>query len=299
MVGAGISGAACAVALRAAGVDVTVRERGRSVGGRLSSPSLHGRLVDLGAAYLTVQDDEFGAVVAGWRRRELVREWTDTFDVIGAEDRTRTTGPMRYATRGGLRSLARDLHAQVSLTDEVRRLPDGYDVTVLAMPDSQAAQLAGALIDWVGYEPVIAVAAGFASRTWALSAAAFINDDPDLTLIADDGARRGDGAPVLVLHTTRDRAVAHLDDPDAAVSPVLAAARRLLALDDDPVWTHSHRWTFAKPADTHGDAPYWWQDGLALCGDSWCPSGSPRIEAAWLSGHRLGTAIGQVLGSGA
>lgn len=298
MVGAGISGAACAAALRAAGVEVTVRERARAVGGRLASPELHGRRVDLGAAYFTVQDDAFGAVVDHWLRRDLVREWTDTLDVFGGDGHTTTSGAMRFAARDGLRSLARDLHGEVTLADEVHDLPEGFDVTVLAMPDAQASRLAGDLIDWVAYDPVIAVAAGFASRTWSLSGAAFVNDDPDLTMIADDGARRGDGAPVLVLHTTRERATAHLDDPDAAIAPVLTAAVGLLGIADEPSWTHSHRWTFAKPAGTHGDAQYWWVDGLALCGDSWCPNGSPRIEAAWLSGHRLGTAIGQVLGSG-
>ena len=77
-------------------------------------------------------------------------------------------------------------------------------------------------------------------------------------MIADDGARRGDGAPVLVLHTTHERARAHLDDPDAAIAPALTAARRLLPITGEPEWTHAHRWTFAKPAGTHGDAPYWW-----------------------------------------
>lgn len=298
VVGAGISGAACAAALHAANVDVTVRERGRAVGGRLASPQVHGRRVDLGAAYFTVQDAEFGAIVADWQRRGLVHEWTDTLEVFAPAERTTTTGPMRFATRRGLRSLARDLHGEVDLTDEVGELPGGYDVVVLAMPDPQAARLAGNLIEWVDYEPVIAVAVGFSSRTWTLQHAAFVNDDPDLALIADDGARRGDGAPVLVLHTTTALAAAHLDDPDAAVPPVLAAARTLLDIGDEPSWTHSHRWTYAKPADTHGDSPYWWEDGIALCGDSWCPSGAPRVEAAWLSGHRLGSAIGQALGSG-
>jgi renalase len=265
----------------------------------MASPQLYGRPVDLGAAYFTVQDDDFRGVVADWQRRGLVRKWTDTLEVFGADGHTSTRGPMRFATRDGLRSLARDLHGEVTLADEVHTLPDGYDVIVLAMPDPQASRLAGDLTDWVDYDPVIAVAAGFSARTWALSHAAFVNGDPDLALIADDGARRGDNAAVLVLHTTPERAAAHLDDPDAAIAPTLAAARKLLDIDDDPVWTHSHRWTYAKPVDTHGAAPFWWDGGIALCGDSWCPSGSPRVEAAWLSGHRLGTAIGQVLGSGA
>jgi predicted NAD/FAD-dependent oxidoreductase len=295
VVGAGIAGAACARALRAAGVDVTVRERGRAVGGRLASPELHGRRVDLGAAYLTVNDDAFATLVADWTARGRVREWTDTFTVFGADGRTSTSGPMRYSAPHGLRSLARDLHGEVELDHEVREVVD-RDVTVLAMPDPQAARLAGNLIDWVAYEPVISIALGFPDRLWELDAA-FVNDDPDVALIADDGARRGDGAPVLVVHSTPELARAHLSHPDTATAPALAAAQRLLGISVAPAWTHAHRWTFARPVGTHGDAPFWWHERLAVCGDSWCPSGAPRVESAWLSGHRLGVELAGALGS--
>jgi hypothetical protein len=297
VVGAGISGAACATALRAAGVDVEVRERGRAPGGRLASPSLHGRRVDLGAAYFTVTDESFAAVVDGWRSRALVRPWTDTLDAVGGDGRSSKRGPVRYAATEGLRSLARDLHGEVTLGAEVAELPDGYDAIVLAMPDPQAARLAGNLIDWIAYDPVIAVAAGFAERCWPVRDAAFVNDDPDITLVADDGARRGDGAPVLVVHTTSQRARRHLGDPDSAVTPALDAARRALGIDSGPVWTHAHRWTYAKPAATHGDEPYAIAGSIGVCGDSWCPTGAPRVEAAWLSGHRLGLELGRRLGS--
>ena len=101
VVGAGISGAACAVALRAAGIDVTVRERSRAPGGRLASPLLGGRRVDIGAAYFTVQDDGFARVVAGWQQRGLARPWADTFAVFGEAERTTTSGAQRWAARGG------------------------------------------------------------------------------------------------------------------------------------------------------------------------------------------------------
>lgn len=292
VVGAGISGGACASALRAAGVDVLVRERGRAPGGRLASPQLHGRRVDLGAAYFTVSDDDFAAVVEDWRRGGLVRPWTDTLAAYSPDARETKPGPVRWAAPGGLRSLAHAMHSGVELGNELTALPADFDAVVLAMPDPQAARLAGDVVPWVDYEPVIAVAAGFASRTWPFEAA-FVNDDPDIALIADDGARRGDAAPVLVVHTTPGRAHRHLADPHSAVEPVVDAVRRLLDTPD-PEWTHVHRWTFAKPASTH-DAPYFWNGSLGICGDSWCPQGSPRVEAAWLSGHRLGSELARRL----
>ncbi|WP_346621622.1 FAD/NAD(P)-binding protein [Blastococcus montanus] len=50
VIGAGIAGLACARALRDAGREVQVLDRGRAPGGRLSSRTVHGRPVDLGAS---------------------------------------------------------------------------------------------------------------------------------------------------------------------------------------------------------------------------------------------------------
>ena len=297
IVGGGMSGAACAQALRGAGVDVVVRERGRAPGGRLAAPTIHGRRVDLGAAYFTVGDPDFAAAVEGWRSRGLARPWTDTLDAYGADGHDRKSGPLRWAAPDGLRSLVRDLLPDASLDSEMTDLGElrGADAVVLAMPDPQAARLSGDLADGVDYEPVIAVAAGWDERCWPVTDAAFVNDDPDITLVADDGARRGDGAPVLVVHTTAERARRHLADPGTAIAPVLAALRRTLGVTAEPAWTHAHRWTFAKPAGTHGVEPFALRsvDGrlLGQCGDSWCPSGAPRVESAWLSGRRLGVAL--------
>ena len=65
VVGAGISGLACARALRSAGLPVRVLDRGRKPGGRMASRRLQGRPVDIGASYFTAGDDDaFAALVA-------------------------------------------------------------------------------------------------------------------------------------------------------------------------------------------------------------------------------------------
>lgn len=300
VIGAGLSGVACAQALREHSVSVEVFERGRAPGGRMASPSLHGRRVDMGAAYFTVKDPDFSAVADGWVSRGLAHPWTDTFDVISAQGRDVAAGPMRFAAPGGLRSLVRDLLPEdVRLESAVDSL-DGltHDAIMLAMPDPQAARLAPDAGEWVEYEPVIAVAAGWPERNWSFTDAAFVNDDPDVSFVADDGSRRGDGAPVLVVHTTAARARMHLDQPDDAVPPVLSTLRRVLGIDTNPLWTCAHRWTFAKPVGTHGDAEFGLVTSgrpLGICGDAWCPAGAPRVESAWLSGRRLGAALAATL----
>lgn len=308
IVGAGIAGAACLAALTSHGIDADLIDRGRAPGGRMSSPSLHGRPVDLGAAYFTVRDPAFAEVVDGWHSRRLASSWTSTLDVIGARGTSVTSPEQRWAAPAGLRSLVRDLIASCAVRSEqtyqgrrVEHLRDlDHDAVVLAMPDPQAARLAPQFVEQVDYEPVIAVAAGFGTRCWTMSAAAFVNDDPDVTLIADDGSRRGDGAAVLVIHTSGALAREHLAHPETAIDPAVNAARRLLGIAPAPSWTVAQRWTYAKPGGTHGAAPFGLAEHagrvLGQCGDSWCRQGSPRIEAAWLSGTRLGTALAQTLG---
>jgi renalase len=129
---------------------------------------------------------------------------------------------------------------------------------------------------------------GFTTRVWPVFDAAFVNDHDVLSLVADDGARRGDGAPVLVAHTTAATARAHDSDPDSAVAPVVAAVRGLLGISDSPVWTHAHRWRLARP-DRHRDkAFYLGVEGIGLAGDMW---GTPRVETAWRSGTALAEAL--------
>jgi hypothetical protein len=162
------------------------------------------------------------------------------------------------------------------------------------MPDPQARRLlapgtAGRLLDDRPWEPSLAVVLGWPERRWPADLhGAFVHDDPAVTWVADDGDRRGDGAPVLVAHTTAELAAAHLEDPDAAAGPVAAAVGRALGIGGPPAWTTVHRWTFARPAEARSE-PFALADGIGLCGDGW--SAPSRVQAAWTSGTALGRAL--------
>jgi len=308
VVGGGISGIACARALADRGAEVRVLDRGRRLGGRMGGRTLGGRPVDLGASYLTVgHDSPFAPVVADWVDRGLARPWTDTFAVAGAGGIERTTsGPLRYGTPGGLRGLVADLATGLDVQVERAVTTVGASgapsvdgepaaAVVLAMPDPQAARLldpgsgvAGAL-DTGSWQPALAVALGFADRRWPADLhGVFVHDSAVLDWIADDGDRRGDGAPVLVAHTTPGFAAEHLADPDLAAPAVAAAVRALLGVVEEPEWSHVHRWSFARPTAPR-QAPFALADGIGLCGDGW--SAPSRVESAWRSGDALGRAL--------
>ena len=303
VVGAGISGVAAARALVEGGLEVVVLDRGHRVGGRMASRRTDGRMVDTGASYFTVSDDRFRAVVEDWRARDLARPWTDTFVVAHEGELEPKSGPDRWAAPGGLRSLVEDLAAGLDRHEvRVEHVAPGPKVdgraaaaVVLAMPDPQAlrlldpayADLRRRLDD--PYEPVLALTATWAERCWPDVDGAFVAGDPVVSWVADDGRRRGDGAPVLVAHSTGDFAAEHLAAPDEAAGPMTAALRDALGIQVEPLSTHVHRWTFGKPTGNR-EEPYALDDALVgVCGDAF--SDRPRVEAAYLSGRALGEAL--------
>jgi renalase len=287
VVGAGIAGLACARELADAGVPVRVLERGRVVGGRLASKRFDGRYADIGAAYLTADDPAFAGRVERWRIAGLIRPWTDTLQVYESGGPPRpTTGPMRWAAPGGLRSLAEDLAREldVTLEHEVTALPEA-EAVVLAMPGPQALRIAQLVAarrqEW---SPALAAALTYARRSWPDFRGAFVNDHPVLSTVCDDGDRRGDAAPVLVAHSTAAFARARLADP-AGAADIEVAVRELLGV---PAATtvRVHRWTYAQPAP--GSGGFAVEGGVYLCGDAF---GRPRVQTAWLSGRAVAQAI--------
>jgi predicted NAD/FAD-dependent oxidoreductase len=166
---------------------------------------------------------------------------------------------------------------------------------VLAMPGPQAARLlepgtpAARQASSEAWTASMAVVLGWSDRRWPADLhGAFVHDSPAVDWVADDGDRRGDGAAVLVAHTTAELAARHLDQPDGVVPEVVAAVQGALGIDADPEWTHAHRWTFARPAEPR-EEPFLLADGIGLCGDGW--SAPAKVESAWTSGAELGAAL--------
>ena len=188
VIGAGVAGLACARALQDAGVPVRVLERAAAPGGRLGGDVLDGRPVDLGAAYFTVADPGFAAVVSRWQDEGLAHPWTGpSFEVYGARPPSADAGaPERWAASGGLASLAVDLADGLDVTcgAAVKDLTVLDGTVVLAMPAPQAALAAPAAAplaaaqDW---QPSLAVALRYRRRCWKPLTGAFVNDHPVLT----------------------------------------------------------------------------------------------------------------------
>lgn len=306
---------------------------GRMATRRLGSPGAEGHRADIGASYFTARDPAFVAAVEPLVATGVVRPWTDAFHVWqdGAMAGTRS-GPVRFTAPGGLRTvveaLAVSLPGPVESSTAVTSVrldagssepivavesPGGAAVTApvpgvaLCLPGPQADRLlegghpgieplrsAAAQVPW---EPVIAITAGFDAIAWEPFDGVFVNGDPTLTWIANDGARRGNDAPVLVAHVSPAMAATCLDEPSRAIAPAIEAIQRVLAIDAHPAWVDVQRWTYAKPVTAAAEPCFLDpQVPIGLAGDAW--AGGPRVEAAWLSGRALGEALAGRLDEG-
>ncbi|HVE90358.1 MAG TPA: FAD-dependent oxidoreductase [Burkholderiaceae bacterium] len=315
IVGAGISGLACARALVDRGARVTVFEQGRRPGGRAATLRTEFGNFDHGAHYFTVHNHTFERAVAQWLQAGVATRWPGRIIAIeGAVTEDKTASAIRYTGAAGMISIAKHLSEGLDvrldtrigavlqtglrwvLLDETERAPSpgGFDALVLAMPSGQAAQLAGvppALVQhlrMVEWRPSWAAVLALQAASGFDFAGAFVNDHPALSWVArEDGES---GSERWVLHASADWTVRHLNMPSDDVASLLAQAlAERFNFGFRPAYVSAHLWLYATPVRPLLER-YLWDAKLRIgaIGD-WCQG--PRLEGAFLSGDSLGAAI--------
>lgn len=308
IVGAGISGLACARLLTRRGVRVRIFDKARGVGGRTSARREGDLRFDHGAQYFTARDERFRRHVATWMKEGVVAEWRGRIVAL-ADGRTRPSeSQTRYVGVPGMNAIAKHLSRSLEVTtrtrvgrltrqadrwllhDDANRELGAFDAVVLALPAPQAADLLTAL-------PVLARQARACqlSPCWAVMVAfetplglpfdgAFIHDSP-LGWIARNNSKPGrPERECWVLHASPEWSAAHLEASGETVgTQLLAALREAVGIGGlRPVHVATHRWRYALPVEPLSVGCLWEEaTRVAVCGD-WCQDN--RIEGAFLSG---------------
>jgi predicted NAD/FAD-dependent oxidoreductase len=282
IVGAGVSGLACAQALALAGRSPLLFERARGVGGRCATRLLQGQRLDHGPVFLHGRDPEFLAALNAVPATRLPG-WPVELSGAGQPCQASAFAPgeQRLAFAEGVASFPRHLAAGLDVLLEVDvvgvelagtglrvRTADGGEhcspLVVLALAAEQAvALLAGmtrapdAPIELRSAQAVL----GLSRSQACLALLALYPDDaprpgwqvrypeesPILQLVSHDSSKRPSPSRLaLVLQARPSWSRAHLEDPGWAGALLAEAARLLGPWAARPEATHAHRWSFAR-----------------------------------------------------
>jgi predicted NAD/FAD-dependent oxidoreductase len=307
IIGAGLAGLTCARELTQAGRSVTVFEKARGPGGRLSSRRHLSSTFDLGAQELSAQHSGFAEQLRVWKAEGCLQPWKGCGDLTSWVGSPRMSALPRHHSKGlNLITATRITHLQAtddkqwSLLDASGKVWGPFTQVVLATPASQALSLIGQasvslqrLLVQVKEDPVwvayFALQSSSSTQTNChqpvssfLRRASLLNSKPG----QESELQR------WVVEATPQWSQQHLDLPKAEV------ARRLFniwandiatELPSQPHLLKAHRWLYGSTSTyLQQDFLEDTEQQLFVCGD-FCQGFT--AEAAWQSGHELGQVL--------
>lgn len=312
IIGAGLAGLACADALRSAGHEALLFDKGRGPGGRMSTRRWETRFgkveLDHGAPFFHATDSRFRAQVASWERAGLVARWPAADDAwvgiprmsavisaLAADHEVAWDTFVRGVIRapGGAWRLSSEQGLHGPFDAVVVAIPAEQAVPILALQDFGMARAAAQAVSrpcWTGL---------FAFAQELPTSATRIENEGAIALALANRAKPGRGGPeAWIVHACAEWSAENLERASAEVAPLLLAALgRALGIASLPQSeATAHRWRYAS-SDGIGQ-PALWNPVLLIgaCGD-WLMG--PRAEYAWLSGNELGRRIAAHAGAAA
>lgn len=309
IIGAGLSGLVLAQKL-AGEHDITVFEKARGPGGRMSTRRATPYAFDHGAQYFTAATASFREFLAPHQDTGLVTEWTAPIETVSG---ARISDKTKYIATPGMNALCKHLAQSLDLrvacqiaglerTDGAWTLitKDGaregpFDWIISSAPSVQTATLFPA--DFSGQTTLASVEmVGCFSLMLGFEAPLDLKLDALKSGAAPIGwmavnskkPQRPEAFSVLIQSDNR-WAEAHLEAAPEFVIAALLEAASDLAGTDLSVAEHQvlHRWRYAAVSKA-AETPFLIDPDLQLaaCGD-WCLGG--KVEAAFLSASALAT----------
>ena len=293
IIGAGITGIACASDLHRAGLRVRVLDKGRNIGGRMATRrTRQGLQFDHGAQDLPTTDPDFMQMLLGLG--DAVVPWADR-GPVGAPGMSNV-----------VRAMAGDLDVtQGAMVAGLRRGDAGWQVAVddiwqdagrvvLAIPAPQARDLLGAdhpfadPLARVGYDACVTLMAGLSPDApqpfrWKSGTGA-------AGWIAHDGSKPGrQGQPLAtwVMQADPDFSARHIDVDFDALAQMMAPVllEHLGAAPAHLQFAAAHRWLYSRVSRPLGE-PFLTDDTAGLmAGGDWALG--PTARDGWASGTAM------------
>ncbi len=309
IIGAGISGLACAKTLSENGHAPTLFDKSRGFGGRLCTKRTALGRFDHGAQYITARDPRFDTVVQQLRAADAVAAWDGRFGLFDGCDfqdtnltTTRWVGTPRMSAIGRALSVGLPCHLSHRIV-AIRKQNDGwyldadvesnlgpFDMVVVTCPGPQAAALLPSysilreVADHLEYFPCWAAMCAY-SETLKIDYDGFHLNKSLLSWACRDNSKPGrEPGERWVLHADPDWSRDNLELNAADAERLILDSFHEFS-ESKPSQVYVHRWRYALSVEGDGQAALFdEQAGLGLCGDA---LSTPKVEGAWLSGHKM------------
>lgn len=315
IIGAGISGLMAANTLKSHGLSLRVLDKGRGVGGRMSTRHIDYALCDHGAQFFTVRQPEFREIVDKWEELGIVREWCSGFAdsvELATED-----GHARYIGCEGMNTIPKYLANDIDVRVNERAVSIVFrqgnwivrtenksiyrsDSLILTPPVPQSlalldtgdvclAKMERDSLETIRYEPCIALMVLLANPSSVPQPGGLQNPTQDINWISDNQIKGISQTPCITIHASPEFSKANWNGEDAEITgQLLKSAEEWLNFP--VVEFQIHKWRYAKPIQCY-PAPALTASGLqglVFAGDAF---GAPRVEGAAISGISAAKAI--------
>jgi predicted NAD/FAD-dependent oxidoreductase len=301
IIGAGMAGAACARTLVDGGLAVTVFDKGRGPGGRMSTRRVEAMSFDHGAAAFEASSPQFRAEVQRWSADGLVAPWPATAAIdesttwVGRPSMNRLcqhllTG-VSVHTGVQVRSVSPS-GAQLRVSFERERADELFDAVVCTVPSPQVPPILGSWAELVAAAEAVPFEAQWvamlAFSAPVAGAATLIQSWADNSVIAsawrEPAKPARDSFECWTVQTSADFTARYLEDSAPQVADrVLAAFGALDGVELTPlVMAIAHRWRYARPARPLRTGPLTANDGRLVVAGDWTADGT--VDGAWCSG---------------
>jgi predicted NAD/FAD-dependent oxidoreductase len=292
IIGAGLSGSACAQVLAAAGCRVTVFEKSRGSGGRLASKRIDHRVVNLGAQSFRACSSEFRNRLNAWVQAGLLTQCGDDWwPTANTSQLTRELlRDVEFVTATRIETIVAAGRG-AALLDAQQQRHGPFAAVIVSAPPLQAAPLVAGdpqlrrLCDAASLAPAW-VAVFSAPREWRETTSL----PESLARVVDqrESIRVDRDRHYWTVEASAQWSQAHLERDPSWIAGQLKA----LLQSPDIELLHCHRWRFARVAQAL-DLGCAWRAPLGMCGD-WLRADNPQesgAEAAWRSGRELAQAV--------
>ena len=298
IIGAGMAGLSAARILTQKGHEVTVLDKGRGVGGRMSTRTIENAKADHGAQYFSVKTPEFQALISELYAENVTATWhlaqRENVRYVGAEGMN--TIPKKMAST--LNVLVNEKAIFIENNRVKTESGNVYDFNnlIITIPIPQVIDLFQiSKIDFsehdknvlanIEYQPCIAVMAVLKKPTEIVSGGIILENQP-VAWIADNFQKGITETPTVTIHASATYSTKRFDDDLQAVAKELLSSVNQYVNPENITTIQTHRWKFSN-AIKRFDKPFYQIENknIYLAGDGF---GMGNVEGAFLSGYYLG-----------